>query len=254
MGKWWKQWGAWLLSALLAMLGLVVRQIPGFSFSGYVIWGLALLVLAFRVLRLPGRRWTKIARVLRVLLVIGLCIGTVAAAVTWWIIADAAKGDEAQACEYVIVLGAGVNGTKPSLILSERIQRAYEYMTAHPDAVCIVSGGQGPGEDMTEAQCMYDRLTEMGIDRTRIWKEEQSTSTRENLRFSLALIEDKAGSRPEKAAIISNEFHLYRADKFAAEQGLEMVGVPAKTTWVSLRINYYLREIVAVWYYMILGG
>jgi len=120
--------------------------------------------------------------------------------------------------------------------------------------ICIASGGQGPGEDMTEAQCIYDRLTDMGIEPSRIWKEEQSTSTRENLRFSLALIEDKTGSRPDKAAIISNEFHLYRASMFAAEQDLQMVGVPAKTTWLSLRINYYLREIAAVWYYAILGG
>ena len=68
------------------------------------------------------------------------------------------------------------------------------------------------------------------------------------------LIEAKTGSRPEKAAIISNEFHLFRAGLMAGEQGLEAIGVPAKTTWLALRVNYFLREIVAVWYYTLLGG
>ena len=120
--------------------------------------------------------------------------------------------------------------------------------------ICIVSGGQGPGEDITEAKCMYDSLVSRGIDPTRIWQEDKSTSTRENIRFSLALIEENTGSRPAQAAVISNEFHLFRAGLFAKEQGLDMIGVPAKTTWFSLRANYFLREIVAVWYYTILGG
>ena len=107
---------------------------------------------------------------------------------------------------------------------------------------------------MTEAQCMFDHLTARGIEADRIWLEDKSTSTQENIRFSLDVIEAKSGSRPETAAIISNEFHLFRAGLMAAEQGLEAIGVPARTTWLSLRVNYFLREIAGVWYYWILGG
>ena len=154
----------------------------------------------------------------------------------------------------MIVLGAGVNGTTPSLILSERISRAEQYLRDNPDTIAILSGGQGSGENISEAQCMFEQLTAKGISPERLWLEDKSTSTRENLRFSMTLIEEKTGTRPARAAIISNEFHLYRAGLFAREQNLEMIGVPAKTTWFSLRANYFLREIVAVWYYTILGG
>jgi len=152
------------------------------------------------------------------------------------------------------VLGAGINGSTPSLSLRNRLDAAYEYLTAHPETICIVSGGQGPGEDLSEALCMYKDLTAKGIAPERIWMEDKSTSTRENIAFSLALIEEKAGQCPTKAGILSSEYHLYRAGLVAKSQGLEMIGIPARTSWAALRINYFLREIVAVWYYTLLGG
>ena len=101
---------------------------------------------------------------------------------------------------------------------------------------------------------MYNNLTGRGIDPSRIWLEDQATNTRENIANSLALIEARTGSRPTEAGIVSSEYHLYRAGLLAKEQGLTPVGIPATTSWVSLRINYFLREIVAVWYSMIFGG
>ena len=84
--------------------------------------------------------------------------------------------------------------------------------------------------------------------------EEKATSTWENIRFSLDLIEEKTGQRPKTAGIVSNEFHLYRAGLIAKRQQLTGVGIPAETSWVSLRVNYFLREIVAVWKLIILGS
>ncbi len=246
---------SWLFLIAILLLAVVFCMVyPGFRFSGYLAMGCILLICLFRVLRWLYKKKPRLARALRSILIIGLCLVLVAGTVTGIVIGTAGKGQAEKPTEYVIVLGAGVNGTVPSLILSERINRAYTYLAENPDVICIVSGGQGPGEDITEAQCMFDRLTARGIDPERIWQENKSTSTRENLQFSLALIEEKTGARPTEAAIISNEFHLFRAGLFAKEQGLSTVGVPAKTTWFSLRANYFLREIVAVWYYMILGG
>ena len=70
----------------------------------------------------------------------------------------------------------------------------------------------------------------------------------------MALIEEKTGQRPHRVGIVSNEFHMFRAGLMAKEMDLEMVGIPAKTSWVSLRINYFVREIVGVWKHFILGG
>lgn len=244
----------WLFISLLTVFAVCMYNFPGHSFLAYSAFGIAALLLCYRLLKLLAKRRPKAARILRVCLSLGLCLGLLAAAVTFGFIASAASGEPDEPCEYVIVLGAGVNGTTPSLILSERIQRAYEYLSQNPDVICIVSGGQGPNEDITEARCMFDHLTAKGIDPSRIWQEDKSTSTRENIRFSLDLIEEKTGVRPTSAAVVSNEFHLFRAGLFSQEQDLEMFGVPARTGWLSLRVNYFLREIVAVWYYILLGG
>lgn len=234
--------------------GCMIRMIPGFSFSSWLLWGCGGIVFVYWMLTLMKKKKPKLSKWLLWILSLGLCAVLIAGTVTGIIVGNAAKGDDEAACDYVIVLGAGVNGTQPSLILSERISRAEIYLREHPDAIAVLSGGKGSGEHISEAECMFRELTAKGIAPERLWLEDQSTSTRENLRFSMALIESKTGSRPTQAAILSNEFHLYRAGLFAQEQGLEMVGVPARTTWFSLRANYFLREIVAVWYYTFLGG
>ena len=68
------------------------------------------------------------------------------------------------------------------------------------------------------------------------------------------LIEEKTGSRPEKLGVLSSEYHLFRASLFAADCGVEAVGIPATTSWFSIRVNYFLREVAGVWHYLILGG
>lgn len=235
----------------LILLGLCFYSMPGFDFSGLVCMGLAAVAVCYWALfRFPGKIFKWLRRILTVCVILGLTV----AAVTGIFIAKASKGTSDGDCDYIIVLGAGVNGTEPSLILSERLQAAKAYLTENQDAICIVSGGQGEGEQITEAACMQAYLVKNGIDENRIWMEEKATSTWENLEFSLALIEGKTGQRPHRVGIVSNEFHMFRAGMMARKMGLEMVGIPAKTSWVSLRINYFVREIVGVWKHFILGG
>ena len=238
----------------LAVLGLFVRIVfSTFRFTGYILMGCGAVLGCYVLLRCLAKKKPKLARVLSVTLSFGLGVGFIAAIITGMIIVRAWTIPPV-ACDYVVVLGAGVNGTRPSLSLQERLDAAYEYLIAYPDAVCVVSGGQGNGEDITEAQCMYNELTAMGIEADRIWMEEQATNTQENIRFSLNVIEEKTGTRPDRIGLISSEYHLYRAGLFARSENITANGIPAKTSWVTLRINYFLREIVAVWYYTLLGG
>lgn len=254
MGRFLRKYAWLIVTFFFCILAVAAMNIHGFRFSACVFWCCAGLVVVYRLLRMLKQRKPRLAKALRTVLTVFLCLGLVLAAVTGVLIGTACRGNADIPCDYVIVLGAGVNGTQPSLILSERINSAYTYLSDHPHTIAVLSGGQGSGEDISEAQCMFLQLTARGIDPDRLWLEDQSTSTRENLRFSRALIEEKTGMRPNRAAIISNEFHLFRAGLFAREQGIEMIGVPAKTTWVALRVNYFLREIVAVWYYVLSGG
>lgn len=145
----------------------------------------------------------------------------------------------------VVVLGCRVYGELASLSLLERLQAAEEYLREHPEAVCILSGGQGPGEDISEAECMYRYLTEQGISPERLYREDKSTSTRENLAFSRAIIEEHGFG--ENVAIVTNEYHEYRASIIARELDLEAASVPAATA-VWLFPAYYVRELYGILY------
>lgn len=189
--------------------------------------------------------------VLLILLVI-LCVILLAFTITGTVIMSAGRTGSGE-FQYLLVLGTAVNGTEPSSMLSDRIQTAYEYLTAHPDVICVVSGYQSGDGEISEAQCMYNELTKLGIDPERIWMEDQASSTVENFEFSLALIEEKTGSRPETIGVLSSEFHLLRATMFAKAQNVSAVTIPAKTSDFGTFVRYFLREIVLVWYYSIAG-
>lgn len=183
------------------------------------------------------------------LIVAVLCVGAVEVPII-----AASVGDEPADAEYVIVLGAGVNGNVPSRILHDRLVAAQQWLTDHPNSKAILSGGQGSGEDISEAQCMYLWLTERGIAPERLIKEDQSTSTRENFQYSAEVLrEANGGELPEQVAVISNEFHLCRADYWAQDVGVQMIGVPAKTSLPVLRLNYFLRESAAMVRLWVLG-
>ena len=149
----------------------------------------------------------------------------------------------------VLVLGCRAYGSRPSIMLASRLDAAYEYLTEHPDAICIVSGGQGPDESMPEAECMYLYLTEKGIAPERIYQENRSTSTRENLLFSQEIIEEE-GLNPE-IAIVTNEYHEYRAGMIADALEMEYSAVPARTP-LWLFPTYYIRELYGIIYEWVL--
>ena len=239
-----------IAAALLVILAFVLMIVPGYQFSITLCFAFAaLLVLMYYLRKFPTPLTAGIFKIICILLILGI----IAATVTGGFILSAAHPGELPACDYIVVLGAGVRGTTPSLSLRERLGAAYDYLTAHPDTVAVLSGGQGPGEEITEAACMYRELTEMGINGSRLLLEENSSTTMENLTFSMDVLETETGSRPEKIGIVSSEYHMFRAKLFAKELGLEAVGIPARTSWITLRLNYYLREIVAVWKYFVLG-
>ena len=238
-------------AAVLVALALVMMIVPGFQFSITACFAFAaLLVLMYYLKKCPTPLTAAVFKIICILLIFGF----LAAAVTAGFVVRAAHPGDLPGCDYVVVLGAGVRGTVPSLSLRNRIDAAYASLSANPDTICVVSGGQGPDEDITEAACMKRELTDMGIDPERIWEEDRSTSTKENLEFTLALIEANTGLRPKTMGIVSSEYHLYRAGLLAADQGVQAVGIPGKTSWFTLWANYHMREIVAVWAYYIFGG
>ncbi len=244
-------------TAIVLLLGAAVFLrfgVVGYSFSALVCFCLAALVLCYGGLHLLvvklGKPWIIVRTVLTVL----VCIGLTVVLVTEGIIIHASFGDPDESCDYIVVLGCMVWPNGPSPTLQNRIDAAYNYLTEHPNVTAVLSGGKGADEPMSEAQCMYEGLVKKGMDPDRLWIEDQATSTWTNLQYSLALIEQRTGSRPEKIGILSSEYHLFRASLQAKDQGVETVGIPAPSTLVTQAINHFMREVAGVWHYILLGG
>lgn len=149
----------------------------------------------------------------------------------------------------VIVLGCQVRNGAPSLLLQARIDAAYEYLTEHPEAYCIASGGKGPDEAFSEAKCIYDELVKKGIDASRLFMEDRSTSTRENMLFSKEIMEKE--NLGDTAIIVTNAWHELRAQMIASDLGLPCGGKGASTAWWLLP-SYYLRELYGILYQIVM--
>lgn len=240
----------WYLCAALILAGIVALfLLRGYQTSGLAFLGLAGLIPVYHALKILKSIRPRLGRLIIMVFSGFLCLFFIAVAVTAGIVIGTGRGTASPDSDYLVVLGAHVNGTTPSRSLRERLEAASGYLAAHPNAIAIVSGGQGTGEDISEARCMYNYLTASGIAAERVWMEDRATNTMENLRFSQDVIESRTGVRPTKIAIVSSEYHLYRANLFAKRLQIDADLIPAKTGLVSLRWNYILREVFAIWYY-----
>ena len=159
-----------------------------------------------------------------------------------------AAAREPQPQAVLVVLGCKVRGETPSLMLTERLEIALDYLESHPDTPCIVSGGMGDGENITEAECMYRWLTDHGIAPERILREDASTTTFENLTFTRRILD--AEGLGSCVALCTNEFHEFRALRIASSLGLNAGAVPARTA-VWLLPTYWLRELCGFGYSLV---
>ena len=244
----------WTIATLIAGAGLAIYLFLHIcSFCAYTLWGIAGILAIYLLLDLWGRHSKKSAKIIRLVFSTILGLLLVAAAFTGVQITAAASSSDAQNADYLIVLGCAVNGDEPSQMLQYRLDAAYEYMVKNPNTQCIVSGGLGNGDKITEAQCMYNELTAMGIEPNRIWLEEKSTDTTQNIQNSMNVLKENTGGIPDNIAVLSSEFHVFRAEQIAQDLGMNVQTVGAKTQRKELLLNYFIREILAVWKYEILG-
>lgn len=152
------------------------------------------------------------------------------------------KGKGRENLDYVIVLGAHVKGETPSKALLKRLESALDYGKKNPETKLILSGGQGYGEDITEALCMKRYLTENGISADRLILEEKSTDTKENLKFS----DEMTGCGKKRTGILSNDFHVYRAVRLAKKLGYSQAEGVAAASDPYMEPHYVVREMFAL--------
>ena len=154
-------------------------------------------------------------------------------------------GDNADYSEKtVIVLGCGIRGERVSVGLAKRLNKEAEYHEINPEAYIIVSGGQGPQEDIPEALAMKLYLVDKCIDEEKIIMEDKSTSTITNFRNSKAIMEDM-GLSSDSVVFVTNAYHVYRAVSYAKAEGLTVNHLGTDIIWYTVPMNY-MREMLAV--------
>lgn len=239
-------------AATMAAVGVIfIFCLVGYTILGCVFELAALIVILYALLgKMSGKR-PGAAKRLKMILTYGLIAMAVVFAATEAVIIAGSRSDAEPGGRYVIVLGAGVNGREPSWSLKTRLCAALRYLEDNPDSLCIVSGGKGPGEEITEAQCMSEWLRENGIEPDRIIMEEEARNTSENIKNSLALIGD--GETKDGIIIVTSEYHLMRARLIAGREGARAQGIAAKTGLPVLTVNYFIREALSVWKFLIFG-
>ena len=234
-----------ILSGALVLVGLILRFF--FTGIGYIAYALFFAAMLVAIMRFCPKTWIK--RTVCALTAIGL----IYLAIVEVPVVCAASGDGDREYDYIIVLGAAVHGDTPSLSLVERVRAARDYMKEHPNTVAIVSGGQGSDENISEAEAMSAWLIENGIDKSRVILENKATSTLENLEYSFNIIRSRGGDPNDSTAVVTSEYHIYRAKLLAQSLDVSVGSVAAHTTYAPIMLNYFLREAFGVTYQWILG-
>ena len=236
----------WFAAAACAALGGVCGVVPGLRFGALLLLCAAVFctVLALLSRLAPTRRWAKTCRTALLAL---FCAGLALFLALEAMVISGADGDaDGAPVRCVVILGAGVNGTQPSLMLWSRLNAALDYVADRPDVPIIVSGGRGRGEEISEAECMYRWLTAHGIAPERVWKEERATSTRTNFEYSMALMAERGVSGD--FAYVTNDYHVYRAGRLAGTPLAHGVAarLPRNPYYDVLQVNYFVREAFAL--------
>ena len=247
-----------LFAAALVFLALAVllRFVPGLRFSALLCLCATAVLFIYYLLEHFARRGHRAAAWCELALIAALLLGFSLFTVLETMVVRGSFADESDApVSAVIVLGAGVNGETPSLTLRTRIDAAAAYLEEHPDVPVVLSGGQGPGEAITEAECMRRALVRRGVDESRLYPEERSTSTQENLRYSRAILEELGVDPAQRVAIVTSDFHLCRARlMWGGDTAAVPAHLPSALYFQCLTVNYFIREAFGLAAYFVYGG
>ena len=116
-----------------------------------------------------------------------------------------------------------------------------EYLNKNPDLKVIVTGGQGPGETVTEAYAMEKYLINKGV-MPRIIKEDKATSTLKILIFK-EILDEISDKEDYSVIIVTNGFHMFRSKMIAERVGFTAYRLPTKTN-LNVLVNCYVRNIL----------
>lgn len=241
--------------AALAIVGvtlivetLIVSRLSNFNL-GVILPAFFGVPMLFCAVFLPAMQ-TGFLRILKIVIIVCYCVAGAIFVVCGALMLSAQHDADTVSADAVIVLGAAVHGDKVTWVLENRLNTAIEFCEKHPDAICVVSGGQGAGESVTEAYAMKKYMVERGIAEDRIYREERAVNTVGNFAYSMEIIESVLG-KDAGVAFVTTDFHVFRAGAVAKAMGYDVTGISAPDVWY-LRINNFLRECVGICTYALM--
>lgn len=155
--------------------------------------------------------------------------------------------DRAQHSAAIVVLGAGVRADgRPGKGLRRRVRHAVELYEKGYAPQILMTGGIGK-HPPAEAEVAAELAIANGVPRSAILLESRSTSTWENAVFTAEICKEKGW---ENVLIVSDPFHLWRAERNFAKCGLPTSSSPAaRETWQQqplARAFWTVRETLLV--------
>lgn len=242
-----------ILCVLVALFCLLYCAVVFMIKSGskfYLVWAAGSVFFLVLAYLLHSGMWDRIPLMLRRIFYVIVTVGVVMFVVVEGLIISRFHDKGKDNLDYIIVLGAQMKPTGPSAVLKFRLDAAYDYLTENENTICILSGGQGSNEPCTEAEGMYQYLTEKGIAPERLMMEDQSTDTSENIAYSMALIDRNDVS----VGIVTNNFHVFRGVRLAKAAGIQDVcGIAARSN-VYFQLNNMVREFFGIMKDLVCGN
>jgi uncharacterized SAM-binding protein YcdF (DUF218 family) len=129
--------------------------------------------------------------------------------------------------------------------LQFRLDKCIDYMQHNPDALIIVSGGQGRGETIYESEAMKRYLVSKGVNAGQIFEENQSKNTRQNMQYSKIILDSLFSKGNYSVVCITSDFHAFRAGKLSKKVNLPVSHYNAKTVWYLYPVAY-CRETLSI--------
>ncbi|WP_329057353.1 YdcF family protein [Amycolatopsis sp. NBC_01480] len=239
-----------LMSALVLPWALVANGVVMWRREGHrlanllsLLAGLAMLALygvTVTALRFAHPQWLVVVA-LSALLIAGYLAFVFSALLLYSVLYSRMK--RRARADAVIVLGSGLLGDRVPQLLANRLDRAVAFWRRCPDALLVVSGGQGSDELRSEGAAMADYLVAAGVPVAQIVVEDRAATTDENLRYSVALLRERGFTG--RVLAVTNNYHVFRTAVLARRLGLRLDVIGARTASYFVP-SAFLREFVAL--------
>lgn len=235
--------GLKILGSLCLLYCLSILLFMGYGSSFFLIWGILAVGCLGLAWFLSHEKWLqRLPKWLKRGFVIGAAVAVVFFGIVEGMILSQCGAEAEPGADYMIVLGAQWKEDGPSYVLKKRLDKALQYLNENPRTQVIVSGGQGSNEPISEAQGMYEYLVAAGIEAERIFLENQSENTYENLVFSSEFLE----TSNQRVVVVTNDFHMLRAMAIAKKQGYGRIEGLAADSYPGMLPNNLLREFFGI--------